>query len=158
MGLLNAVVLRSAYGVRVRITDIREERLSLPERLGIGVLSIEEAQKSTNDQVILAAPVPELITLYESCVAPFGYLVLFGGYPKGCKAEFDPNLVHYKGVKIVGTTGFSPFNFKTAIKLISDEVISLSPFTKDIYDFNDFRRAFDDAMSGKVIKAGLKGA
>ena len=158
MGLLNALFLKCAYGVRSLITDINEDRLVLPGTLGIEVLQSDEAVRNTYDAVVLTPPITELILQYGPCVAPFGHLVLFGGYPKGSTAEFDPNLAHYKGVKIVGTSGFSPLDFKRAVKLISRKVIPLSPFVDDIYDFEDFSKAFSDVTSGKVLKAALRWA
>lgn len=156
MGMLNAVVLKSVYGITVSITDTNTERLTLPKSMGFDVLTPQESLLGQYNSVVLSAPIPELILAYQSKVKLFGNMVLFGGYPKGTIAKFDPNIIHYNGVKILGTTGFSPKSFKQAISLLNNGNLSLAEFAKNIYSFDDFEKAFDDAMNSRVLKAGIK--
>jgi L-iditol 2-dehydrogenase len=153
MGLLNALILRSVYGQVVTVTDIREDRLELPRMMGFETLLKEGAKYNS---IILTAPIPELIDKFLPTVDLFGNMVLFGGYPKGIKALFDPNCIHYNGVKILGTTGFTPMDFFSAVKLIENGQINLSAFISSIYQFSDFEEAFQDAVNGKSIKVGIK--
>lgn len=156
MGMLNAVVLKNVFGINVSITDTNSERLVLPKKMGFNTLTTEESLLEKYNSIVLTAPIPELILAYESKVKLFGNMVLFGGYPKGTIAEFDPNIIHYNGVKILGTTGFSPKSFKQAIRLLNNGNLSLEAFAQDIYSFDDFEKAFDDAMNSRVLKAGIK--
>lgn len=156
MGVLNALVLRNLFGVEAAITDVNETRLPLPASLGIKVVSEAEIRPGRYDAIILAAPVPALVPRYAALVAPFGHLVLFGGYAKGAMAEFDPNLVHYQGLKIVGTSGFTPDDFRVAVKAISGRFLKLGAFTEHLYRFDDFERAFEDALAGRTLKAGFE--
>jgi L-iditol 2-dehydrogenase len=155
MGVLNALVIRSLFGARTLITDVNSARLALPQSLGIEPVTDPEALRGKMDAVILTPPIPDLVPQYEGLVAPFGHLVLFGGYAKGSKIQVDPNLVHYKGLRIVGTSGFSPFDFRTAVNVIKSGLVLLEPFTKGLYPFSDFDRAFKDALEGRALKAGF---
>jgi L-iditol 2-dehydrogenase len=155
MGILNALVMKCLFGAVTCITDVNSKRLDLPASLGIRVLAAEELGKKTFNTVILTPPIVELIPQYEACVAPFGTLVLFGGYKSGATAQIDPNILHYKGVKLTGTSGFSPFDFQTAVKVITEGALPLSPFTREIYPFADFEKAFRDAAEGRALKVGF---
>ncbi|MDD3981291.1 MAG: alcohol dehydrogenase catalytic domain-containing protein [Spirochaetales bacterium] len=157
MGVLNALALKSIFGAHVYITDTNAERLKLPLSLGIEIVDNLEKRQEAFDTIILTPPIPELIIEYQKHVVPFGHIVLFGGYAKGTKALFDPNIVHYTGAKIVGTSGFSPFNFKTAASLIVNGAINLNAFMNNMYDFSasEFQKAFVDAMEGRALKAGF---
>jgi L-iditol 2-dehydrogenase len=157
MGVLNALVLKTIFGVRAYITDTNTERLKLPASLGIEIVEDTEKLSGFFNAIILTPPIPELIIRYQSHVLPFGHLVLFGGYAKETKALFDPNMVHYTGSKIVGTSGFSPFDFKTAVNLITDGAIDLNVFMTNMYEFSssEFQKAFIDAMDGRALKAGF---
>lgn len=156
MGLLNALVLRTLFGVEASITDVNEARLALPERLGVHALTEPGLRSGRYDAIILTAPVPELVARYAAMVAPYGHLVLFGGFAKGSMVEFDPNLVHYQGLKIVGTSGFIPDDFRVAVKAISGRRLELDAFTEHLYKFDDFERAFEDALAGRTLKAGFE--
>ena len=156
MGVLNALALRRLFGVVSSITDTNEERLRLPAELGIRTLRESELAGGRFDAVIVTPPVPALVPQYARLVAPSGHLVLFGGYAKGATIELDPNLVHYDGLKVLGTSGFAPDDFKAAVKAIANGLIDLSPFTKELYAFADFDRAFADALEGRALKAGFE--
>jgi L-iditol 2-dehydrogenase len=156
MGVLNALALRSLFGVRSFITDTNVTRLSLPASLGIETLSESEIRPGRYDAIVLTAPVPALVGRYAGLVAPDGHLVLFGGYAKGVAVELDPNLVHYNGLKLVGTSGFAPNDFRTAIRAISGGFVRLGAFTEGLYRFSDFKRAFEDALAGRALKAGFE--
>jgi len=156
MGVLNAMVLRRLFGVESSITDVNEARLQLPASLGVGVVAESEIRPGRYDAIVLTAPVPDLVPRYAALVAPYGHLVLFGGYAKGAAAQFDPNLVHYRGLRIVGTSGFNPDDFRVAVKAISGRSLVLGAFTEHLYKFDDFGRAFEDALAGRVLKAGFE--
>ncbi len=155
MGILNALVLKCLFGAVSRITDVNTERLALARTLGIHTLTTDELAKKTFDTVVLTPPVVELVPQYEACVAPFGTLVLFGGYKAGATAQIDPNIVHYRGVKLVGTSGFSPFDFQTAVKVITEGLLPMTTFTKELYPFAEFETAFKDAAEGRALKVGF---
>lgn len=157
MGVLNALVLKTVFGARSYITDTNMERLKLPSKLGISIVEDIEKMPEAFNTIVLTPPIPELIIQYQKYVVPFGHIVLFGGYAKGTKALFDPNIVHYTGSKIVGTSGFSPFNFRTAAKLITNGTINMNEFTDTMYKFSssEFQTAFMDAMEGRALKAGF---
>ncbi len=157
MGVLNALVLKTIFGAHSYITDTNAERLKLPSKLGIEIIEDIEKRPEAFNTIVLTPPIPELIVQYQKYVVPFGNLVLFGGYAKGTKALFDPNIVHYTGSKIVGTSGFSPSNFKTAAKLITTGAINLDVFMDNMYEFSssEFQKAFVDAMDGRALKAGF---
>lgn len=157
MGVLNALTMKTIFGAHAFITDTNHDRLRLPKKLGIEVIEDIGEMHKKFDAIILAVPIPELIMQYESHIVPFGHLVLFGGYAKETKAVFDPNLVHYMGITIVGTSGCSAVNFQTATKIIMNGTLKMDEFTNEMYKFSssDFQTAFQDAMEGRVLKAGF---
>ena len=54
-----------------------------------------------------------------------GAINLFAGMPKGAKITLDANHIHYDEIKVLGTFGFSPINFKRALDLLASGRLSL---------------------------------
>ena len=56
-----------------------------------------------------------------------GTAVEFGGTPPGTKFTGDPNLIHYRSLKIHGSYRYKPEHFRRALELICTKQIDLSP-------------------------------
>lgn len=55
-----------------------------------------------------------------------GTAVGFGGTPPGTKFQGDPNVIHYRSLKIYGSYRYTPHHFRQAIELICNKGIDLS--------------------------------
>ncbi len=51
----------------------------------------------------------------------------FGGMPLGTTFQGDPNLIHYRSLKILGSYRYSPDHFRQALDLICTKQIDLGP-------------------------------
>ena len=56
-----------------------------------------------------------------------GTAVGFGGTPPGTQFQGDPNLIHYRSLKIHGSYRYAPEHFRQALELICTEAIDLKP-------------------------------
>ncbi len=56
-----------------------------------------------------------------------GTAVGFGGMPPGTVFQGDPNLIHYRSLKLIGSYRYSPEHFRQAISLICMGKIDLKP-------------------------------
>lgn len=54
-----------------------------------------------------------------------GTAVGFGGTPPGTKFQGDPNLIHYRSLKIYGSYRYNPHHFRQGIELICTKAIDL---------------------------------
>jgi L-iditol 2-dehydrogenase len=64
-------------------------------------------------------------------VRPGGTVVGFGGCPPGTTVSIDPNLIHYNGIRLVGSYHYAPGTFARALALLADRSVDLSGILSD---------------------------
>lgn len=134
MGNLH-LILNKHLGVGLTIVvDVNYERLEFSRKLGADFILINDAtlkekvMEITNgiDAVVVATPVPQLVAQALELVARNGKVNVFAGFPTDKRmVTLDVNLLHYRQVKIVGTTGSTRTQFRRAIRLVSESGLDL---------------------------------
>ena len=69
---------------------------------------------------------------------------------------FDPNWVHGKSIKILGTANSNDRDFVRAARMVSEGVIDLKPFVSAVYESEQIKEAFESAIQGDEIQSSSK--
>ncbi len=131
LGLFHIQLARLNGAKKVIATDFNKQRLQLAKRVGADIVFSPEDVDVTEEilfvtnglgvsVVIVAAPVPEVVTDALHWVKKRGRINIFGGMPRrNSMASLDLNLIHYNEIKLTGTSDSTPKQFKLAADLIA---------------------------------------
>lgn len=72
-----------------------------------------------------------------------GVCVLFAGFPHGRTITFDPNLVHYKEIDLVGSSASTPEHQKEVLELVASGRMRLKETISDVFELEDWEKAFN---------------
>ncbi|MEX0347415.1 MAG: alcohol dehydrogenase catalytic domain-containing protein [Rhizobiaceae bacterium] len=156
--------LAKAYGARqVIVVGRRDARLEQLSELGATeavngtkVDAVSEIMALTNgngvDVALTCAPAPELQSQAIEVLARFGRMNFFSGLNKGTKVELDTNKVHYRGLKLLGSTGASIDDYARAMRLVECGQIDVKRVVTDRFGMSSAVAAFEHALSGKGLK------
>lgn len=168
IGAMHAILHQRAGAAKVIIADLSVERLKLMEAFGDFVLidsSAEDLAEALNretnghgaDVIITACSVPAVQAQALELAAPMGRISFFGGLPTGRDGvELHTNLIHYKQLTVVATTGSSIRQYKDAMKIIDSNRINISGLITNKYKIDDVGEAFANAMGGKGLKTAIQ--
>jgi L-iditol 2-dehydrogenase len=82
---------------------------------------------------------------------------LFGGLPKDRPTiEFDSNAVHYKELRITGTTACSTADCLQAAQIVGSGQIDLAPLITHRFPLSEAAAAFAAAQSHESLKVVLE--
>jgi len=158
------VQLAKTWGAKkVIVVGRRESRLREIEKFGADILidsSKVDVESEINritagrgvDVVVTAASSPELQPLAVQLLAVHGRLNFFGGLKRGTRVEIDTNLVHYRGLKLLGTTGSSNEDYYRSLQMVSDGRINVRDIVSHRFALEDINAAFEFAKSGQGMK------
>ena len=133
------LLLSSVFGVQKAIvSEIIEERIKIamqfgahhvinPEREDIKERILELTYGRGPDAIIIAAPSGKAQEQSIELVAIGGYINFFGTLPGGSEyIKVNSNLIHYKNIKILGTTGTTVRNYRKTLELLISNRIDIS--------------------------------
>jgi L-iditol 2-dehydrogenase len=134
MGILSMWALQQAGG-RVAVSQRSRERRKLAAELGADAVldandSAETALGEPPRVAIVTAPGAEPITWALGAVAMGGAVHAFAGTPSG--APVDANLVHYRHLRLIGSTGSALSDYRRAVELVSAGRIPLDRLPRTI--------------------------
>ncbi|MCR4424948.1 MAG: alcohol dehydrogenase catalytic domain-containing protein [Firmicutes bacterium] len=165
MGLLNALISRASGAGSVAVLEIDAGRRAIAGSMGFitvdpgsedavaRIKSLTDGRGS--DQVILAVGSASLIPDAMALARPGAKVMLFGGFPQGESARFNPNLVHYQQVSVIGTSGFTPEDFAHAGKLVNSRAFDLRPLITHRFRIDEIRKAIETAASTESLKVEI---
>ena len=164
IGALHVLLNRFVGASKIISVDISKERLSKMKNYGADTLinsneeDLDQAiMLHTNgkgaDVIITACSVPSLQSQVLKYAAGHGRINYFGGLPEG-KSEvlIDTNIMHYKELKIMGTTGSSRLDYINALKIISSGRLNLEGLISRKFKIDEAKEAFEYALSGQGMK------
>ena len=164
MGLLHIMLAAISGAGRIVAADIAAPRLAQARAAGATDTIHSQAQAVPAwvaahtggrgvDVAVIAVPVPALQGEALNLLAPFGRLCLFAGWAKGAEGvTLDTNPIHYRGLKVTGTTGGSVRDYGAALRLIAARRVRVDRIISDIFDFGHLQDAYAAAMSGDRMK------
>ena len=164
VGACHMLMSKLAGATRVIVADVQDNRLAEIERLGADVVVnsartdlrqavLDETCGEGASVIITACSIPEIQTLSLEIAASHARINLFGGMPKGREiVPLNTNLIHYKELTVLGTTGSSVNDYCESMDLVASGKLSLLPLATARFGVGDMNAAFDYAQSGEGIK------
>ena len=156
IGCIHICVAKARGARRVYIADISAERLEMTKQF-----LPEEIRRLTQgagpDVVITANPVAATQVQALAAARKGGRIAFFGGLPHGnSTVNLDTNLIHYKALTVIGTTGFAPRHNICSLQLIEEGKIPGEKLVTHILELDRFCEGVELARSGKAMKVVFK--
>jgi len=164
IGLMHLAYLRRK-NIKILITDLSKERLSVASKMGAThALPPEEVKhtvkETTNNLgVDLVIECTGQLDVWEKApdyVRKGGTVVLFGGCPAGTRASYDTQRLHYDELNLLGSFHYSPQDVRTAYQALKDGEVRLSLLISGEFPLNAIEDAFMLLKEGKGIKYAIR--
>lgn len=164
IGSIHICVARARGAKKVFIADVKASRLKMTEVFGpdatidsSSVDLIEEARRLTDgagpDVVITANPVAATQLQAIEVARKGGRIAFFGGLPHGNSVvPIDSNKIHYKGLTVIGTTGFAPRHHIQSLELMQSGRIPGDKLVTHILPLDAFAQGVELARAGEAMK------
>ena len=130
MGLMHVVAAKACGCDDITLAGLIDWKLKLGEELGArhvirsgaSTNLPDEVKKSNPDGVdatALTIVTGDLVPQAINATSKGGYVSVFAGVPKGAVVTtFEPNLIHYNEVSLVGSSGYTYPEFKKAFEIV----------------------------------------
>lgn len=164
VGLMHMQMAKLFGASKVIVSEFIESRIELARKFGadcvinpkISDLKNEVLKNSYGrgaDAVIIAAAAPEAQSQSIDLAATGATINFFGTLPKAKEnVLINSNQVHYKNLKIVGTTGSTVINYCRTMELLISGKIELSKFISSRFKLEEYEEAFKMARSTDSLK------
>lgn len=137
MGLMQAAIARSFGASDVMLAGMTPHRLEYAARLADAVVDVSDPAVSLEEAALTRwpeGPVGVLVSVASVAaieqairlVARGGCVNVFAGMPRGETLALDIKRVHYDEVRVLGTFGYGPQDFRRALDLLSGPDIGLA--------------------------------
>jgi len=168
VGCMHVVLARARGARKIIVVDVSDDRLRMCGQFGpdVCVNSANEdlygtVSRETDglgaDVVITANPVGETQIQAMEIARKGGRIVLFGGLPHGnSKPGIDTNLIHYKGLTVIGISTFNLEHYRLALDCLATGVIPAEKIVTHTMSLEDIDDAIRLAKEGKALKIVLK--
>jgi L-iditol 2-dehydrogenase len=148
-------------GARVMARDLIPWRLEVAGELGVHALIRAEEENPVDqvmamtggygaDVVIAAVGAPQALEQALEMVGICGTVNFFAGTYPPTTLALDPNLVHYKQIRLTGSHDYTPHHFETALRFIEMGTVRVAPLISHSLALTQVAEGFD-------IVAGLRG-
>lgn len=164
IGCIQTSIARARGAEKIIVADIFDERLKMckPFEPDITINAskvdlVQEVRKLTNgrgaDVVITANPVGKTQVQAVEMAKKGGRIVLFGGLPHdNSKPGIDTNIIHYRGLHVIGTTTFAPRHHLLALSLMKTGKIPGDKLVTHVLPLSEFEEGVKLAKNGKALK------
>ena len=167
MGLLHLILSKIAGAKKVIVSDISDDRLKLAKKYGADVTLNpskvnlkEEVFVNTRgkgaDVIITACSIPSVQEEALNLAAKLGRINFFGGLPEGKDSiMFKSNIVHYRQLKITGTTGSTISQFIKSMEILENKKFDIRGLITYTFTLEKIEDAFEKAISGEGLKVSI---
>jgi L-iditol 2-dehydrogenase len=163
IGLMQAMMAKMAGAGKIFVNDLNPHRLEEVRRFdkAFVTLSSEHLKEKifdlTNgwgvDICVTANPSPQAQILAIQLMAINGRVNYFGGVPAGADMSgLDTNAIHYRQLKVTGTTRQSIIQFRKTLNLIADGLIDVEKLITHRHKLERINQAFSQALNREGIK------
>lgn len=164
IGIFHTMLARLAGAAKIIVSNRAGPRLESAKAAGADVVVDADAEnlaevvrEHTNgrgaDVVITCVSVPAVQTEAVDMLATHGRVNFFAGLGQGSTVPIDTNKLHYKGLRLTGTTGSSNADYEEALRLVGDGRARLDQLISRTYSIDDISDAMAHAASGAGMKA-----
>lgn len=168
IGLMHVILARLQGAGRIVVSGHHPARLAYALEAGadraidsrqesLAAIVAEVSEGRGADVVIIAAPTHEAQQEALELAVTRGRINFFGGLPKNQSTiQVDSNLVHYKELRITGTTGCSTNDCWRAAALINSGQVKLSGMVSARFSLSEAPTAFAAAEDRKSLKVVIE--
>ena len=162
IGLLHLQLARHS-GARVTVSDLLPERLQEAVELGADSTidagredPVRRVQELTDgrgaDVVIVAVGAPRALEQALQMAGLGGTVNFFAGtYPPATLA-LDPNLIHYKQIRLTGSHDYTPYHFRTALRFVEMGTVRVAPLISHALPLAQVKEGFDVVAGREGLK------
>lgn len=147
-----AITLANYLGANITAVDINEKKFEkvLSVNKNIRTVQPPEITDETFEVVIEAAGAKASVEQSVQIVKPGGALVLVGITPE---ANFPVIQIVRKEITIYGSIIYNfPDDFTKSIEYLLQDDFKIEPIISNMYHFTDYKKAYEDAVSGEFGK------
>lgn len=165
MGLLNILVSQLKGAGQVIASEPVAYRREIARQLGALVVDpakenlTEVVYKATRgrgvEALVIAIASTEIAESVLDLSRPGGKVMLFGGFPGSATLTLDPNLIHYRQIALIGSSGFTTRQFKQASSIILNRKINVGQLITHRFPLLEIKKAFAHAMECEGLKVCL---
>ena len=156
-GAAKVLVSEVVESRRVRAVEFGADLVIDPLADNAVVTVMENSGGRGADVIIIAAAAPEAQSQSLNLAAVGGSINFFGTLPKARQdVILNTNLIHYKNLKLVGTTGSTVLNYYRTMELVISKKFDLSKYITSRFSFNDYLEGFAAAASSSALKVILE--
>lgn len=164
IGACHVLINKLAGATKVIVADISSPRLEEMKKIGadVTILSseedlnqriVEETKGNGADVVITACSVPAIQQTALEIAGYHGRINFFGGMPKGKElVTLNTNLLHYKELIALGTTGSSIEDYQASLDIAASGKIDLKQLATHAFPLEKINEAFAFAQTGAGMK------
>ena len=167
MGILNACVARVYGASKVIFAEVNDKRLEQckqfhfdrlvnPVKESLKQVVMEETEGRGADVVIIAAPAAAPQEEALDLVRKRGSVMLFASLPVGkSMLNIDSRLIHYKEVKVIGSSDSTPEHVRKAVEILSSGKFPADKIVTHRLGLNDIDKAFELMKDGESLRVVL---
>lgn len=165
IGACHVMINKMAGAGKIIVADISDSRLEEIKKFGADIIVnstkeelaevvMKESGNLGADVTITACSVPQIQQQALELAAARGRINFFGGMPKGKEiVPLNTNLIHYKELTVLATTGSSLEDYYGAMKIAASKKIPLAQLETGTFSIDQTVEAFEYALSGQGMKA-----
>lgn len=162
IGLMH-MQLAKAQGARVIVSEFLEERLAKAKELGADeviyaakedpVARVKELTEGRGaNVVIVAVGAPKALQQALEMTAIGATVNYFAGTYPPTTIPLDPNLIHYKQIRLTGSHDYTPQHFRSALQSIALGMVRVMPLISHILPLEQVKEGFDIVAGQKGLK------
>lgn len=129
MGLCHILLARRLGAGAIIVSEVDEARADVARRLGATevvdprredfVATVREHTDGLGaDAVVIAAGLADTLDQALAAVRLQGYVSLFAGFPPDTSVAFDPNVIHYREIRLTGSQNATPEQYARLLQLL----------------------------------------
>ena len=162
IGLIHLQLAKHSGG-RVLVSDLIPERLEKAAKLGADGLidasqgdPVERVKELTGgygaNVVIAAVGAPPALRQALDMAAQYGTVNFFAGTYPPATLEIDPNVIHYRQIRLTGSHDFTPYHFRTALQFIEIGTVKVAPLMSHVLPLEQVKGGFDTVAGRRGLK------
>jgi L-iditol 2-dehydrogenase len=125
--------------IDVSTQDLYDTAMSLSSKRGFDKVMVSVGQAQVAEQAIPLA-------------ARGGAVNFFAGLPRDARVTIDPYAIHYSEVRLVGSFGFAPHNFKRAVEALTSGAFDTTGLITRTVALDEMQDAFAASAAYQGIK------
>jgi L-iditol 2-dehydrogenase len=155
-GAQRVVMSETVLERQAKAAEFGADRVVDPTRTDLARAIAEESGGRGADVIVVAAPSPHAQAESLRLAAVGGRVNLFAGLPRDhTGADLDPNLIHYKELRVTGTTGCSTSDCQEATAIVTSGRLDLSRIVSARFPLSAIQETLAAAIDRRCLRVVL---